>query len=77
MAIKQSRAVRWHNQYSVAELNLMREKIEAENPVTEQRYDHIYLYPKAVRDKFDDIAQAITWHMIEAKKAAGTYVEPA
>lgn len=69
MASKGSRAVRWFNQYTIAELHALREKIEAENPVTEQRYDHIYLYPKAVREKFHDIAQAITWHMIDAKEA--------
>lgn len=68
MTTKASRAVRWSNQYTTEELHALRKEIEAENPVTAQRYDGIYLYPKVVRAKFDDIAQAITWHVIEAKE---------
>jgi hypothetical protein len=59
------------------ELIELQRQIETENPITEKRYDEIFLYPKAVRDKIEDIAQAITWHIIDAKKKAGTYKEAA
>lgn len=67
-----SRAYRWHKRYTVEELLQLRAKIEAEHPIQEGvHYDGIYLYPKNVRSKFDDIAQAIAWHTEEHRKAAG------
>lgn len=69
MANKGSRAYRWYCKYNIDELDALRAKIEAENPVVPGvHYDGIWLYSKNVIKKFDDIAQAITWHMADQKE---------
>lgn len=72
MAKNGSRAYRWYKRYTMDQLIALRQQIEAENPVQDGvHYDGLYLYPKNVRAKFDDIAQAITWHSEDARTAAG------
>lgn len=67
-----SRAYRLNKKYTMQELVEMQQKLRDDNPPQDGvHYDGIYLYPKSLRDKFDDIAQAITWHLEEARKAAG------
>jgi hypothetical protein len=68
-----------YKKYTLEELDTLRQRIEAENPPQPGVHytrtgntpgDGIYLYPRKVRDKFDAIAQAITWHMQDKKQAA-------
>lgn len=67
-----SRAYRWYVRYSEAELVALGEHIKAENPAQPGvHYDGIYLYSKAVRAKFDDIARAISFHEADRRRAAG------
>ena len=60
-----TRAYTLYKRYSLEKLESMGEQIRKE----EKAPDGIYLYPKNVRKKLDDIAWAITYHLGDRKEA--------
>lgn len=74
-----TRSYTLYTRYSQEQLAAMQAEICAPYVGSVNRYSRvgntptpngIYLHPRKVRDKLDAIAQAITWHMQNARKQA-------
>lgn len=67
-------AVGYYKKYNMEQLVQVMKNLEAD-PKNLEPKPNLHIYNKETRKKFADISQAITWYIIDKKKANGTYVE--
>jgi len=67
--MKERRPVRLYRRHTPAELEALMAQTHADHPPRPGvRYDGYYIYPRTVRALRDDIAQAIAWHLRDARE---------